>query len=223
MNKTSLSKICIYFIRIPKSYRNMRILIIFSILITSCLSNTNKTSEISNSMQNNVDVNSKNKTIYNFTEQGKGKWRVQDDVVMGGRSDSQLKMTDEKQAHFSGRVSLENNGGFCSIHQTTEKTPYVIDKNSVAFVLFIKGDGKNYNFRVRTPNGKHAYAFTFSTKAEEWEKIAIPFNEMEATFRGESIDVPNYAGENIVEMQLLIGNKKEENFEILIESVAVKS
>jgi hypothetical protein len=35
------------------------------------------------------------------------------------------------------------------------------------------------------------------------------------------VDVPNYQGENVVEMQLLIGNKKEESFEILIESIEV--
>lgn len=31
----------------------------------------------------------KNKHIlYDFTKQGKGKWRIQNDVVMGGRSES---------------------------------------------------------------------------------------------------------------------------------------
>jgi hypothetical protein len=39
---------------------------------------------------------------------------------------------------------------------------------------------------------------------------------MEAEYHGEPVELPNYAGENIVEMQLLIGSKKEETFEILI-------
>ena len=52
-----------------------------------------------------------------------------------------------------------------------------------------------------------------------WETVSIPFQAMEATFHGESVNVPNYAGENIVEMQLLIGNKKEENFELLISKI----
>jgi len=160
--------------------------------------------------------------LYSFSEEGKGKWRVQDDVVMGGRSDSHLKMTEDNHAHFSGQVSLDNNGGFCSIHQTTEKSPYKVEAKCVAFILLIKGDGKEYNFRVRTPNGRHAYAFTFPTqKNNKWETISIPFNTMEATYRGESVDMPNYAGEDVVEMQLLIGNKKEESFEILIESIEV--
>lgn len=160
------------------------------------------------------------KTLYNFTEQGKGKWRIQDDVVMGGRSDSQLSMTEEGQLKFTGRVSLENDGGFCSFQQTTEKDPYVVaDKSS--FTIMLKGDGKDYNFRVRTPKGRHAYAYTFPTKGDKWETVIIPFDGMKATFHGEPVDVPNYAGENIVEIQILIGNKKEETFELLVESIGV--
>jgi hypothetical protein len=172
--------------------------------------------------RNDAKFDSTKVMLYSFPEQGKGKWRVQDDVVMGGRSDSQLKITTENHAYFFGQVSLENNGGFCSIHQTIEKSPYVIGEKSVAFLLLVKGDGKDYNFRVRTPNGRHSYGFTFPTKGGgKWEHISIPFNAMEATYRGESVEVPNYAGENIVEIQLLIGNKKEETFEILIESIEV--
>ena len=141
---------------------------------------------------------------------------------MGGRSDSQLKMTPNNHAQFSGHVSLENNGGFCSIHQTVEKNPYIIDDKSVAFVLLLKGDGKDYNFRVRTPNGRHSYGYTFPTeKNEKWKTISIPFDAMEATYRGEPVEVPNYTGEDVVEMQLLIGNNKEETFEILLATIAV--
>lgn len=171
---------------------------------------------------NDAKSDSSGVILYSFSKQGKGKWRVQDDVVMGGRSDSQLKMTDNNYAHFSGRVSLENNGGFCSIHQTVEKDPYVIAEKSEAFLLRLKGDGKAYNFRVRTPKGRHSYGFTFPTKGgDQWETISIPFDAMEATYRGEPVEVPNYVSENVVEMQLLIGNKKEETFELLIESIGV--
>ena len=171
---------------------------------------------------NNTTSKSNPIILYSFPEQGKGNWRVEDDVVMGGRSDSQLKITDNTYAHFTGRVSLENDGGFCSIHQTVENDPYVISDKSDAFVLRLNGDGKDYNFRVRTKNGRHAYAFTFPTQGDgNWETIAIPFNKMEATYHGEPVDVANYAGETVVEMQLLIGNGKEETFEILIESIGI--
>ena len=186
------------------------------------MSNSNKNSESHAKGDNNEKVDSTSAILYSFPKQGKGNWRIQDDVVMGGRSDSQLKMTDENYAHFSGNVSLENDGGFCSIHQTVENNPYAISNKSDAFVLHLKGDGKNYNFRVRTPNGRHSYGYTFATKDDgQWERVSIPFHKMEAEFHGEPVDVPNYAGENVVEMQLLIGNKKEETFEILIESIGL--
>lgn len=184
--------------------------------------NSNKNPQTDHATNDSTVTKSSTQMLYNFPEEGKGKWRIQNDIVMGGRSESQLKMTDESEAHFTGRVSLENNGGFCSIHQTSENKPFIINKESDAFILNLKGDGKDYNFRVRTPKGRHSYDQTFSTNNKgDWETITIPFKSMQATYRGEVVDVPNYNGENVVEMQLLIGNKKEENFEILIKSIAV--
>lgn len=200
----------------------MRLLIILSLLLNSCMSNSNKNPADETTNKTVEEAENNSQVLYDFTKQGKGKWRIQNDVVMGGRSESQLKMTDENYALFTGRVSLENNGGFCSIHQTSEKEPFIISAASDAFILNLKGDGKDYNFRIRTPKGRHSYAATFSTNNNgDWETITIPFKSMQATYRGEVLDVPNYNGENVVEMQLLIGNKKEENFEILLRSIAV--
>ncbi len=200
----------------------MRLLIILSLLLNSCMANSNKNPADEKTEKTVAKTENNSKMLYDFTKQGKGKWRIQNDVVMGGRSESQLKMTDENEALFTGRVSLENNGGFCSIHQTNEQEPFIINAESDAFILNLKGDGKDYNFRIRTPNGRHSYAATFSTKNNgDWESITIPFKSMQATYRGEVVNVPNYNGENVVEMQILIGNKKEEDFEILVKSIAV--
>lgn len=168
-----------------------------------------------------TDLNDKKETtLYDFTKQGKGSWQVEDDVVMGGRSDSQLEIKEAGPARFFGHVSLENDGGFCSIHQTVENDPYSVEGKS-AFLLRLQGDGKDYNFRVTTSRGRHAYAYTFRTKGNAWETISIPFDAMEATYHGEPVDVPNYAGEKIVEMQVLIGNGSEEEFELLLEAICV--
>ncbi|MGB3142751.1 MAG: CIA30 family protein [Maribacter sp.] len=186
------------------------------------MSNSNKNIDGRITADTNVKSDQNRTMLYSFPEQGKGKWRVQDDVVMGGRSDSHLKVTENNHAYFSGRVSLENNGGFCSIHQTVEKDPYLIPNESKVFLIRLNGDGKKYNFRVRTRNGRHSYGFTFPTKGDgNFETISIPFDQMEATYHGEPVEVPNYAGENILEMQLLIGNQKEESFEMYIETIAV--
>lgn len=200
----------------------MRLLIILSLLLNSCMANSKKNPADQKTNKTTAKAEINIQMLYDFTKQGKGKWRIQNDVVMGGKSESQLKMTEENYAHFTGRVSLENNGGFCSIHQTSENEPFIINEESESFILNLKGDGKDYNFRIRTPKGRHSYASTFSTNNNgDWETITIPFKSMQATYRGEVVTVPNYNGENIVEMQLLIGNKKEENFEIFVQSIAV--
>lgn len=198
----------------------MKILLILALLIASCIIPSGKKTDTFSGNQKITSTRINADILYDFAEQGKGNWRTEDDVVMGGRSDSQLKMTDENRAHFSGRVSLENNGGFCSIHQVVETDPYTIQKSTSAFQIHLKGDGKAYNFRVRTPNGRHSYGYTFETSGK-WETVSIPFGKMEATYHGRQVNVPNYAGEPIVEMQLLIGNKKEQDFEILIERIGV--
>ncbi len=201
----------------------MKILILTSVLLTAFMSNKTEHLKTNETNHNIGETTMSHTTIYDFVNQGKGKWRLQNDVVMGGRSNGQLKMTADSRAHFSGRVSLENNGGFSSIHQTTEENPYDISEKYSAFIILLKGDGKDYNFRVRTPKGRHSYGFTFSTKGgADWEKITVPFHSMEASYHGEPVDVPNYSGEKVVEMQLLIGNNKEENFEIFIESIEVR-
>ena len=152
----------------------MRIIIVFTIIIIYSKSNSNKDLNGQSTADNNVKSNSTLTILYSFPEQGKDKWRVQDDVVMGGRSDSQLKMAENNHAHFSGRVTLENNGGFCSIHQTVEKDPYLIPDKSKAFLLRLNGDGKDYNFRVRTRKGRHSYGYTFRTKGDgNFESILL--------------------------------------------------
>ncbi len=198
----------------------MKITLVFTIFIASCIIHSDKKTDAFSEKQKNTSTSTEPKMLYDFTEQGKVNWRTEDDVVMGGRSESQLKMTEERLAHFSGSVSLENNGGFCSIHQIVIDDPYTMKDSALAFVIRLKGDGKAYNFRVRTPNGRHSYAYTFDSNGA-WETISIPFEKMQATYHGRQVNVPNYAGEPVVEMQLLIGNKKEQTFEILVEHIGV--
>lgn len=193
----------------------MRYLLFLTLLASACMSKPTANSVAPTGTNPKTDGT---KTLYSFPEQNRGNWRLQNDTVMGGRSQADLSMTDEGHARFSGRVSLENNGGFCSIHQETDDPYVVADKSS--FQLRLQGDGADYKFRVRTPNGRHLYGFTFPTQAGKWETISIPFAAMTAQWRGRDVDVPNYAGEDILEMQLLIGNGKEQSFVILVEEIA---
>lgn len=146
-------------------------------------------------------------------------WKIVNDVVMGGRSRSDFFIDASGNGVFKGTVSLDNNGGFCSIQHYFQ--PISLDKNKF-FSIRLKGDGKKYQFRVKSDsNDYYSYIYEFKTTSE-WETIEIPIAEMYASFRGRMLDIPNYNGSKIEEIAFLIGNKKAESFELLIDKIEVK-
>ena len=90
-----------------------------------------------------------------------------------------------------------------------------------AVSLKLKGDQKNYQFRIKSTSDQYySYVNTFQTNGE-WEEIRIPFDKFKPQFRGRLIDQPNYPGEVMEEIAFLIGNKKNESFRLEIESISI--
>jgi hypothetical protein len=146
-------------------------------------------------------------------------WEIEDDVVMGGRSQGVLKLNDEGHAVFSGAVSLENDGGFSSLQWYFP--PMDVSAYTTA-LLRVKGDGKNYQFRVESEPGlHHNYVYTFATSGE-WETIEVPLKEMYAEHHGNRLDLPNYPGKILSQIRFLIANGEAENFELLIDRIELK-
>ena len=143
-------------------------------------------------------------------------WKIVNDNVMGGLSKSKVLIKESSNPVFSGHVSLENNGGFAMCQYHFDKLEM---NNFSKFIIKVKGDGKNYQFRVKeNALDSHSYISSFKTTGE-WQKIEIPFNEMFPSFRGRRLNMPNYEGNKIEMVAFLIGNKKEENFQLEIESI----
>jgi hypothetical protein len=146
-------------------------------------------------------------------------WRIVNDVIMGGKSNSNFSLNEEGYAIFNGKVSLENNGGF-SMVQYTFGTKKVDAFSKVS--LRLKGDGKPYQFRIKSHNeDKHSYVIPFKTSGD-WETIEIPFNSMYPAYRGRKLDIPNFPGKRMEMIGFLIGNKKAEAFLLLIDSIVLK-
>jgi len=146
-------------------------------------------------------------------------WVVVDDTVMGGRSKGNLEINDEGYALYSGKVSLENNGGFSSLR-------YQFDRKNVESYttasIRLKGDGKRYQFRVKSnQNDYYSYIYYFTTTGE-WETIEIPLHEMKPSFRGRELDIPNYDGQVMEELAFLIANYKAESFRLEIDKISLK-
>ncbi len=158
--------------------------------------------------------------IFDFTKDADvTNWYVVNDTVMGGVSAGKMGVDADGHGVFNGHVSLDNNGGFSSIKYDAGKTKL---QGFSKFVIKLKGDGKGYQFRVKTKNNEYySYIFSFTTTGN-WQTIEIPFNSMKPSFRGRSLDIPNFPGEHLEEIGFLIGNKKAEDFNLLIDNISVQ-
>ena len=122
--------------------------------------------------------------VFDFSKTGDlNQWRPINDTVMGGVSASQLQLTKEGTALFTGNVSLENNGGFASL-QSKPSTYNFTGYEGIA--IRFKGDGKRYKFSLKNNTflDSPRYEAAFITEKEIWATVKIPFNTLVPTFRG---------------------------------------
>jgi len=156
-------------------------------------------------------------TLFDFTANSAiNEWTIVEDRVMGGRSNAQIRLTKQGHALFTGNVSLENNGGFASVQHRTE----IDDVQKFSSVkIRLKGDGKNYQFRLKSNlNDQHSYIQEFSTNGE-WQEIQIDLSKMYPAFRGNTLEIPNWDHDVIREITFLIGNKRNEEFSLLVDYI----
>ena len=107
-------------------------------------------------------------------------WSIENDVVMGGESSSKIRRSDDGNAIFKGKVSLENNGGFASLQYRFSSKDI---KGYKKAVLHLKGDGKTYQFRIRESLGDRAsFVHDFNTTGD-WQTIEIPLNQMKSLLK----------------------------------------
>jgi len=145
-------------------------------------------------------------------------WTVIDDGVMGGLSKGDIILGESGNAIYSGFVSTDNNGGFSSLRYRFN----LRDVSSYTSVsLRIKGDGKSYQFRIKSNTGDYySYVSKFNSSGE-WETVNIAFKDFTPQFRGRILDMANFKGDTMEEVAFLIGNKVKESFQLEIESISL--
>ena len=146
-------------------------------------------------------------------------WYVVNDGVMGGMSKGTLEWNTDGYAVFSGYVTTANNGGFSSIR-------YAFEERDVSefskIVIRLKGDGKQYQFRIKeSPYQRYSYIQNFKTSGD-WESIEIPLSEFYPSYRGYRLNRSNYSGQDMGEIGILIGNKVKEEFRLEIAEIGLK-
>ena len=144
-------------------------------------------------------------------------WLIVNDGVMGGLSRSRFYLRDKNTAVFSGNVRLENNGGFASTR--TRAMQFQLDGYK-GILIRVKGDGKKYQFRLRTNDRFDgvAYRYHFETPKDQWQTVAIPFDEFVPVFRGRILrDVGPVSPKDIQQLGFMASDNQTGEFQLEIQ------
>ena len=158
------------------------------------------------------------KTLFDFSSSGnEPQWVAVNDGVMGGLSAGGPRIADGV-LHFSGTLSLENNGGFSSV-RTIRWTSDLREYKAV--VLRVRGDGRTYQLRISTDarfrGSPVSYGMEFATRADEWVEVRLPFTELKPTWRGRKLEGPPLDLAKVEEIGLLIGDNREGPFSMEVD------
>ncbi len=146
-------------------------------------------------------------------------WNSINDKVMGGKSKSTARLTEDAYLIFEGMVSLENNGGFASIKSSRMDN---LDEDITKCTVSFQGDGKTYHLRLYPKNYRNgvAYTKTFKTTQDSVQSITIFLDEMEAHFRGTKLpDLPKLKASEIAHIGFMIKDKQEGAFQLGIQDL----
>lgn len=154
--------------------------------------------------------------IFNEPSQ-EGAWFAQNDDVMGGASDGQAQIK-EGHLHFTGLLSLENNGGFAQVYSPLEQTDL---SASAGIHLRVKGDGREYQFRLATHarfrGSRIAYRSSFLTQRGEWMKLFIPFSSFVPSWRGNLLSGPPLDLTSVKQIALLLADGTPGQFSLVVD------
>jgi hypothetical protein len=167
-----------------------------------------------------AEANKPGKILFDFSDPAAMRgWHIEDDGVMGGVSKGAFIRDRHGYAVFSGKVSLENNGGFSSIQNNFD--PLDVSGYQHA-ILRLKGDGKDYRFIVESdPNARNYYVAEFTTTGD-WQEIKIPLRKMYPMRRGDRLSIPDYPAETMSQVRFMIANGRAESFQLEIASIKLK-
>ena len=146
-------------------------------------------------------------------------WNIVNDTVMGGRSSSRWISKSSSPCSFEGYLSLENNGGFASVRCDLNNEN--LTKTEGIF-LRVKGDGRKYQFRIRSQASRWAnYSHEFKTVRNKIKTFYLPFKDFEPSWRGRSLNnLPVLKGKDVRGIGFLLGDKIQGKFKLEILSIS---
>ena len=147
------------------------------------------------------------------------KWFITNDDVMGGISNSTMKIDESGFAIFSGKVSIDNNGGFA---MTRLPLDIKLNDQKSKIILMIDGDDKEYQLRIKSKkNQRYWFVQPFYAK-KGLQEIELSLKKFRPSFRGYQLNLENFSDNEIRELAILIGNKKNESFSLKIKKIIIQ-
>ena len=146
-------------------------------------------------------------------------WNVVNDTVMGGRSSSRWISNSPSISSFEGFLSLQNNGGFASVRHDLKNIDLT---NTEGIYLKVKGDGRKYQFRIRSQASRRAnYSHEFKTKKGKDQIFYLPYKDFKAAWRGRSLrDLPILNGKDVRGIGFFLGDKVQGEFKLEVSEIA---
>ena len=174
-----------------------------------------------------MNAHSDSSLVIDFSNEAEARrWQPIDDVVMGGVSASRLEATASSTAVFTGRLSLENNGGFASVRSNLggERGSEAALAEAAQLALRFRGDGKTYKLRLRTTRSFDGvnYEARFPTRAGVWEERSFAIEDFVPVWRGRVVrDAPELDPARVQSVGLMISDEQAGEFRLELASLSV--
>lgn len=170
------------------------------------------------SKQNNMTKFENNTNILFVEPLELDNWVIVNDTVMGGRS--MATITRMKNAMvFSGELSLENNGGFASTRRMYAPLAW---KPNNAIQITVMGDGRSYQFRLRTNRNMDglAYVAKFDSVANTQQTLTFKLSDFTASFRGRKVpNAPALSFEDVAQLGFMLADKTPGKFSLSVSEI----
>ncbi|MBT6488760.1 MAG: CIA30 family protein [Deltaproteobacteria bacterium] len=148
-------------------------------------------------------------------------WGSVNDTVMGGRSSSDLTWNKQNELVWTGRLSLENNGGFVSIRTQGAELDWA-EYDGLEVVL----DGAGRDIQVTAQRRDMTvraggYRALIHTQGKGETRIFVPFSAFVLKRFGREINGPTLTSglQLASELGLLLADKREGPFQVILKSI----
>ncbi|WP_395338192.1 CIA30 family protein [Ningiella sp. W23] len=168
--------------------------------------------------KNNTSSTNANVSIDFTSDAELNNWVIVNDTVMGGRSRARIA-GDGEYLVFDGMLSLENNGGFASIRRVYNNPDW---QSGTRMSIEVQGDGRDYQFRLRTNRFVDgvAYVASFSTQKGETSIIRFTESDFVPRFRGRLVsDAPPLQFDDIAQLGFMLADKKTGAFALKLKRI----